>query len=213
MHLALLRSSFRRNWRLDNYPIRYMQQTPSGSNTPERLRTLKWRVDIIGWYLAGTGDTKEDAYSDLQKRFAVAAENCAVLPRPGISVPIQFASDERVSRFTELRNHFVTTVLGLDWAFLSDESSLWDFHEYADNDHLIRKIGEVYGVDVSGVVSANIADILSEIMNQTGTFPEDSIVKAIRLDRDARTRHISGLPPIDWDCLDGIEQYRFNLPK
>jgi hypothetical protein len=54
-------------------------------------------------------------------------------------------------------------VLGLDWAWISDESSLWDFHHDETNDALISKIDEVYGVDVSDIQSARLTEILERI--------------------------------------------------
>jgi hypothetical protein len=61
-------------------------------------------------------------------------------------------------------------VLRLDWAWISDESSLWDFHHQETNAALVAKIREVYGVDVSDIESANLADILDRIAaNQRST--------------------------------------------
>lgn len=174
MCLAYLQSFFKKDWRLRDYPIRYMQQTPSGPNTPERLRILEWRVDIIGWYLAGSGNTKQEAYSDLETRFATAMEERTSLPRPGTSVPIQFATDEQVSRYPKLRDHFVANILGLEWAFISDESSLWDFHSDVDNNAMYRKIEEVYNVDVSQLDGAKLTDIFEEIMKHRRNLLESS---------------------------------------
>jgi hypothetical protein len=44
-------------------------------------------------------------------------------------------------------------VLNLDWAWISDESSLWDFHASDDNRALIVRISEVYAVNVSNIES------------------------------------------------------------
>ena len=54
-------------------------------------------------------------------------------------------------------------MLNLDWAFVSDESSLWDFHSSDDNKDLIEKINEVYGVDVSDIQSAKLWQIFDRI--------------------------------------------------
>ena len=51
------------------------------------------------------------------------------LPRPGTHVEIEFASRDRVDAHAELAEDFIRRVLNLDWAFVSDESSLWDFHQ------------------------------------------------------------------------------------
>jgi hypothetical protein len=103
----------------------------------------------------------------LQKRFA--AENARranerkQLPRPGTHVPIELASRDRVDAHPELTKDFVRRVLNLDWAWISDESSLWDFHASDDNRVLIAKINEVYGVDVSDIESARLSEILERI--------------------------------------------------
>ena len=51
----------------------------------------------------------------------------------------------------------------LDWAWISDESSLWDFHTDDTNEKLWAKILEVYGVDVSDIESARLSEILNRI--------------------------------------------------
>ncbi len=119
--------------------------------------------------------------------------------RPGTGPGIVFAANEAPARYPELSNDFIHKVLGLEWAWLSDESSLWDFHSNEDNSEMYLKIGEVYGVDVSHVADANLMGIFTEIMNQIGTFPENASVKAIRLTRDARDRQLAGLPAFPWN--------------
>ena len=93
-----------------------MPQTYTGPDTPERLRVLPWRADILGWYLAGTGNTREEVYADLESKFATARENRTFMPRPGRSVPIAFASAERISVYPDLRDHFINEVLAHEWA-------------------------------------------------------------------------------------------------
>jgi hypothetical protein len=58
--LAYIRSFFKKNWQLCDYPIHYMPQTHTGPDTPERLRVLPWRADI----LAGISQ----AWETLEKR-------------------------------------------------------------------------------------------------------------------------------------------------
>ena len=62
----------------------------------------------------------------LQKTFADVKASPDPLPRPGTGKSIVFASSDRVDQYPELRDHFIQEVLGLEWAFVSDESSLWD---------------------------------------------------------------------------------------
>jgi hypothetical protein len=78
-------------------------------------------------------------------------------------VPIEFASQERVDVHPELTQDFIERVLGFKWAFISDESSLWDFHEDQTNELLVAKIRSVYGVSVDDVESARIWEILDRI--------------------------------------------------
>jgi hypothetical protein len=119
--------------------------------------------------------------------------------RPGTGPGIIFAANETPARYAELHDDFVHKVLNIEWAWTSDESSLWDFHSDEDNGKMYLRIGEVYGVDVSHIASANLKEIFSEIMNQIGTFPEDPSVRAVRLSRDARDRYVAGLPAFPWN--------------
>jgi len=121
----------------------------------------------VNWRLVGSGNTKDEALKALSNNLATAkverAKSQTPLPRPGTQVPIQFASQERVGRHPELAEEFVRRVLDLEWAWISDESSLWDFHHHETNDALISKIIEVYGVDVSDIQSARLSEILERI--------------------------------------------------
>ena len=51
----------------------------------------------------------------------------------------------------------------MEWAWISDESRLWDFHSEETNDALYAKIEEVYGVNVSDIESAKLSEILERI--------------------------------------------------
>jgi hypothetical protein len=133
-----------------------------------RLKQHRYSVAIVNWWvMSGGGDTKREALEELGKRFvAEKVERTKVgksLPRPGRHVPIEFASQQRVNAHPELAEDFTRRVLNLDWAWISDESSLWDFHSAEDNEALIAKIEEVYGVDVSDIESARLSEILERI--------------------------------------------------
>ncbi len=80
---------------------------------------------------------------------------------------LEFASRNRVSAHPDLAEDFIRRVLGLDWAFISDESSLWDFHEAGTNASLIARIKEVYAVDVSDIESGKLPEILERIAKKT----------------------------------------------
>jgi hypothetical protein len=48
-------------------------------------------------------------------------------------MPIEFATRQGVGAHPVLAEVFVRRVLNLDWAWISDGSSLWDFHHAEDN--------------------------------------------------------------------------------
>lgn len=153
----------KQQWEFGDYPIRVRVQ----KDVPEKSR---YWARILGWNIDGLGRTRTDALAELHKWYN--ARKTALLnqgqpvPRPGTNVPIQFASQERVSGQDELMNDFIHRVLDLPWAFISDESSLSDFHVGENNEVLVAKIRDVYGVDVSGIASGNIAEILERIATE-----------------------------------------------
>ncbi len=162
--------SFRkRNWVLSDYPIVVRPQNTARDldYTSPRFKPYKFVARIVNWSLAGGGETPEEAMRELRVNFEDAASarrrKGMLLPRPGTAVPVEFAPQAQVNAHGDLVDDFVRRVLGLDWAWISDESSLWDFHTNDTNDALQTKIREVYGVDVSDIESGNLAEILDRI--------------------------------------------------
>ena len=160
--------SFRkRDWKLSDYPISIHTQETKPEFRSSRFKSHRYVARIVNWWLNGTGDTKDEAMHNLSANFtnvkAIRADTGKTLPRPGTHEPIEFASGERVYAHPELAEDFIHRVLGLDWAFLSDESSLWDFHEDDTNDAYFTKIKEVYGVEVSDIESGSLSEILERI--------------------------------------------------
>jgi len=86
------------------------------------------------------------------------------LPRPGTRVPIEFAPQNRINAHQELSEDFIHRVLELESAWISDESSLWDFHANENNDIYYAKIKKIYGVDVSDIKSARLCEIFDRII-------------------------------------------------
>jgi hypothetical protein len=121
----------------------------------------------VNWNLVGGGETPQEAMEVLRVSFERAAEDRRrkgkPLPRPGVRVPIEFAPGEQVDAHGELVDDFVRRVLGFECAWISNESSLWDFHSDETKDELQAKIKEIYGVDVSDIESGNIVQILDRI--------------------------------------------------
>ncbi len=161
-------SLFKRDWNLSDYPISVREHEIDPSYVGTRLKQHRYTAQIVNWWvISGGGDTKTEALQELQKNFATVkvekAKDGKKLPRPGTHVEIEFASRERVNAHAELAEDFVRRVLNLDWAFISDASSLWDFHHAETNEAVIARIREVYGVDVSDIESAKLSEILERI--------------------------------------------------
>jgi len=163
--------SFRKpDWELKDYPvvIRGMRTDLDFGCKEPRFKQERYLARVVNWWvLTGGGDTRADAMRDLATRFdTLKAEwqrEGRPMPRPGTRVPIRFAAQERVKAHPELRDDFVRRVLGLEWAWISDESSLSDFHTDETSEALNAKIAEVYGVNVSDIQSGNLAEILDRI--------------------------------------------------
>jgi hypothetical protein len=167
----LFLSLLKRDWELSDYPVVIREQQAESSDVGTRLRHHRYTASIVNWWvMTGGGDTKHEALQELEKTFADAkfkrGRERKPLPRPGTHVPIEFATRQRVSAHHELAEDFIRRVLNIDWAWISEESSLWDFHQAEDNGALIAKIKEVYGVDVSDMGSAKLSEILERIATE-----------------------------------------------
>jgi hypothetical protein len=82
---------------------------------------------------------------------------------------IEFASQFEIEKYRELADDFLNKVFGIESAFVTDESSLYDFDFEFDEkivhhtEEALKKIVEIYGVDVSDVENLNLAKILQRI--------------------------------------------------
>src|SRR5437879_3227338 len=112
--------SFRkRDWSVRDYPVRLRRQ----SSPP------LWLAQIHGWWVIGSGETREDALADLQKLLDDHRQRDGALPRPGVSVPLELAPFEFMSRNADLARDFFPPILGVDYddCLITDQSSVWDF--------------------------------------------------------------------------------------
>jgi hypothetical protein len=162
--------SFRKKeWTINDYPIRFKRFEISNEEQYGRLQPVPWSAQIINWWqMGGDGDTKEAAFADLKKNLEALKENGTSLPRPGTGLPIEFASTEKVSLHSDIAGDFFERVLeqNYDDCWISDESSLWDFHGEETNEHLHKKIWECYRVDVSDIEDGNLVKIFERIENR-----------------------------------------------
>src|ERR1700686_3335333 len=130
-------SLLKRDWKLSDYPISVRDHEIDTSYVGTRLKQHRYTAQIVNWWVvSGGGNTKLEALQELPKIFvtvkAEKAKDGKKLPRPGTHVEIEFASRDRVDAHAELAEDFIRRVLKLDWALVSDESSLWDFNRFDD---------------------------------------------------------------------------------
>jgi hypothetical protein len=157
-------SFFKQDWTSDDYPIRINFHAAPETVKSWRITPFPWSAFIWNWLgMMGGGNTRQEALGDLRRHFENFKGSGRKLPRPGTHVPIEFVSTSRIDMHPELKGDFIRRVLDLPWAFLSDESSLGDFHEGESNDFFVGKIRTVYGVHVSDIASGNLAEIFERI--------------------------------------------------
>src|SRR5271155_1712532 len=119
-------------WTLNDYPIRVATQRPDPAFNTPRFSQHLYRAYIVNAAITGLGNTRDEAMAGLAQNFKSVwqrrkhEEKPAI--RPGTNWPLEFASQEKVSCDEALSEEFIQKVLGLEWAWISDESSLWDFH-------------------------------------------------------------------------------------
>jgi hypothetical protein len=157
-------------WNLADYPvvIRTQEFTPG---LPARFTQHRYRALLLGWLIDGLGDSKQEALTNLDAEFArrrqMRIDEGEPVPRPGTRVPIKFAPQARVDRHTALADDFIRRVLhpvlGIEDIWITDDSSLWNFHFDKTSEELVAKIREVYGVDVSDIESEKLVDIFDRI--------------------------------------------------
>jgi hypothetical protein len=160
----------KRDWDLSDYPVVLRTQIPDHASAYDnpRFKLRRYVASIVNWHITGCGDTREEALHELSCTFKTIKtrkkESEKPLPRPGTKVPIEFAPQHRVNAHKVLSDDFIHRVLEMDSAWISDESSLWDFHANENNDTYYAKIKKIYGVDVSDIKSARLCDIFDRIV-------------------------------------------------
>jgi hypothetical protein len=167
-----LLSFFKDEWTINDYPIRVRFQRPAERAGTSRRKLIPWVADVVNWpAMSGKGSTRQEALDDIRSQFERFIATKQPLPRPGTVVPLRYAASDRVGRHPELTRDFAHRVLGLEWIWISDKSSLWDFHGDSTNDNLVEKIRSVYGIDVSDITSGNLADIFDRILKREAVPP------------------------------------------
>jgi hypothetical protein len=152
-------ASFRkRDWQLEDYPVRLRRQDMS----PETPAVQPWVAQVLNWWLVGTGATPEAALNDLRDRIE-AARNSRDLPRPGSRPPIEFAPATHLGAHGDFAYEFVERVTGIRPMFMSDQTSLHDFASGDEMTEVLRKISLLYNVDAAEHVDAPLWELLDRV--------------------------------------------------
>jgi hypothetical protein len=182
--IAWLQSLFKRSFEFSDYPVDYVDQGEPSRN-PDIDPSFRWRADLLGLhYCGGLGPTPVAALEDAKQKFNQAKLRTHKLPRPGSKPKIEFAAAELVSGYPKLQEHFIHEVLGLEWAFISDESTLEHF-DSAEIPRFLDRIREVYDVELN-TQDLSLAAIFGDLMLQLGTFPETEEHRRERVSRRQR---------------------------
>jgi hypothetical protein len=163
-----LSSFFKTDWTLSDYPVAVRHFDVGNFPSSSRFKPIIWTATIFGWRLAGNGDTRDEALVQLRMHFDNYKKGSA-LPRPGTEKHLEFAVFDRIEKCKHLLPDFCAKILGLnsDAVFLSDESSLWDFHLDDSNETMTKKIQAQYLIDVTDLEEkGNIVSILERIEQQ-----------------------------------------------
>ena len=165
-----LASFFKREWKARDYPlrVRVFEGDPNTFDT-SHLRPIPYSAQVVNWWqMSGAGVTPDAAVVDLDTKLQARRREGKPLPRPGTGLPLEWAPTHRVGEHPDLAADFVKRILDVNYneCFISDDSSLWDFHNHEDNSHLYEKIILAYGVDVSDVESARIVEILERLTSR-----------------------------------------------
>ena len=156
----------KKEWAIDDYPIRFRKQTEAtGQYNVGELKP--WVVQIINWWImTGHGDTKQEAYEQLESNFKSYLESNSA-PRPGVSVPLNYADTSQIDDLEDVAPDFFEKILDLNYyeCFISDESSLIDFG--MDDDETLEKINATYSLGLTELGDGNIVRLLTLIKGKT----------------------------------------------
>lgn len=164
-----LLSYWKEDWLLTDYPLYFCEQITDdkGIFQPPRFILHRYAAEITHWTLSGYGNSKEEALSDLEMRFMDRIAQGEKPPRPGKVVPVAFANSSRVDAHQQLAEDFIQRILELEDVWISDESSLWDFHTDKTNEYYLEKIQEIYGIQVDDIPSARLCEIFEKIASES----------------------------------------------
>lgn len=175
--LKYLTSFFKKDFKLSDYPIRLKQQNLN-TVTIGQFNSVAWCAQIVNWWqMAGTGATKEEALANLDQNFNEFKNQHGRAPRPGSSVPIEFAPTDDIDKYSSIARDFFQKILGMnfDQCFVSDLSSLWDFPRVSDEERVFELIKQTYNVDVSDIKTGNLVQIFKRLQEYSAATSSVSL--------------------------------------
>jgi hypothetical protein len=179
---AFPKSFFKRDWVLDDYPVRLRHQVADEHHLdlgPD-YKLVPWDAQIINWWqMNGGGETRQEAYADLKRNFLEFKATGNSLPRPGTGLPLESAPTTIVGDLDEVMAGFEEKILeayGIGEVVITDNSSLHDFAPYPSVHDSINRIREVYGIDVSDVPGLYMAEIPAMIAAMPDLNPDEDDV-------------------------------------
>ena len=164
--IKYLLSFLKKNWDINDYPFDiYLNKNAGEDKVKYGARVLKW----VG--MVGHGESKEAAFESLKNHFIVYKENNK-LPRPGTSVPLRFASTDKIDEYEDIAVDFFRKIFNRDYykGFYSDKSTLIELEIFDDSvdskDIIIDRVNNTYQVDISNVYDEPLWRVFQEISNK-----------------------------------------------
>lgn len=159
-----LASFFKREWTIDDYPVRIWQYD---ANTPSfgPIKPGAWQAQIHHWWLMnGIGSTRDEAIAALNEAFNEYKRKYGTVPRPGTRAG-GLASTAEIDQYSIIAYDFFQKILEMDYdnCFVSDESSLWEFPNTSDKVRVFELIEQTYHVDVSDIQTGNLVQIFKRL--------------------------------------------------
>ncbi len=115
---------------------------------------MAYGAKIINWVaMVGHGETQEEALSSLKEHFNMYKKNNLDLPRPGIRVPLKFASTEMIDKYEEVAVDFFTKIFNINYydGFYSDKSIFSYFVTFNNipKETINQRVMDNYKIDIT----------------------------------------------------------------
>ena len=160
-----LESYFKKNWEFEDYP------TKTWENPNATEDNIAFGAGIINWsMMVSHGASREEALKELEQHFNEYRKNNDDLCRPGVHVPLKFASSKEIDKYEKTAVHYFKSFLKMDYydGFYSDFTILSFLRgEETDEDTMktviISRTKENYQVDISDIYDEPIWKIFERI--------------------------------------------------